>query len=172
MGCPITLHLTFKPWRLIEKFITIQSGQSGSLLTISVLDGESFHFDDDSWEQRGDKLEMIWSWEREEIFVELQLLATKLIEITVGPVSPWCAIHVRPVSCFLCLTGCKSLLLPQVNEILYTWSPILWKSGFAALMKTLLFLEALATELIELTLGPVVLWCALNMGQHTSYSVG
>ena len=88
MGCPITLHLTFKPWRLIEKFITIQSGQSGSLLTNSVLDGESFHFDDDSWEQRGDKLEMIWSWEREEIFVELQLLATKLIEITVGPVSP------------------------------------------------------------------------------------
>ena len=97
MGCPITFHLTFKPRGLIERFITIQNGESGSLHTISFLDGKCFHFDDDSWEQRGDTLEMIWSWESEEIFDELQLLATKLIELTVGPFSPWCALRVRGI---------------------------------------------------------------------------
>ena len=89
MGCPITFHLTFKPQarRLIKRFITIQNGESGSLLTITFLDGESFHFYHHWWEQSGNMLEMIWSWESEEIFDKLQLLATKLIELTVGPVS-------------------------------------------------------------------------------------
>ena len=53
MGCQITLHLRFKPHRLIEEFITIQDGESGRLLTITFLDGESFEFDHHSWEQKG-----------------------------------------------------------------------------------------------------------------------
>ena len=87
MGCAITFHLRFKSRRLIEKFITTEDGESGRLLTITFLDGETFEFDHHSWEQRGNTLEMIWSWESEEIFDEIQRLATKLIEITVGPVS-------------------------------------------------------------------------------------
>ena len=84
MGCPITFHLTFKPQRLIARSTTIQNGESGSLLTITFLDGESFPFYHRWWEQREDTLEMIWPWESEEIFDKLQLLATKLIELTVG----------------------------------------------------------------------------------------
>ena len=53
MGCPITLHLRFTPIWLIEKFITTQDGESGRLLTITFLDGESFEFDHHSWEQKG-----------------------------------------------------------------------------------------------------------------------
>ena len=61
MGCAITLHLTFEPRRLIERFIRIQNGESGSLLTISFEDWESFRFYQHGWERRGDTLEMIWS---------------------------------------------------------------------------------------------------------------
>ena len=54
--------------------------------TLTFLDGESFHFYHHRWEQGGNTLEMIWSWENEGIFDKLQLFATKLIEITVGPI--------------------------------------------------------------------------------------
>ena len=43
-------------------------------------------------EKRGNTLEMIRSlWNEEAIFDQLQLLATKLIELTIGPVSLWCS---------------------------------------------------------------------------------
>ena len=45
MGCAITFHLCFKSRRLIEKFITTEDGESGLLLKITFLDGESFEFD-------------------------------------------------------------------------------------------------------------------------------
>ena len=38
--CATSLHLTFKPCQLIEDFITIQNGESGSLHTVTFLDGE------------------------------------------------------------------------------------------------------------------------------------
>ena len=87
MGCPITLHLTFTPCWLIDTLITIKNEESGRLLKITFLDRESFEFDHHSWQLKKNTLQMIWSWESDEIFDEIQRLATKLIEITVGPVS-------------------------------------------------------------------------------------
>ena len=87
MGCPITLNLTFTPYQLIGDLITIEDEESGSLLKITFLDGESFEFDHHSWQLNENTLQMIWSWEREEIFQQIERLATQLIEFTVGPVS-------------------------------------------------------------------------------------
>ena len=87
MGGAITLNLTFTPYQLIGDLITIEDEESGSLLKITFLDGESFEFDHHSWQLKKNTLQMIWSCESEDIFDEIQRLATKLIEITVGPVS-------------------------------------------------------------------------------------
>ena len=87
MGGPITLNLTFTPYQLIGDLITIEDEESGSLLKITFLDGESFEFDHHSWQLKENTLQMIWSWEREEIFEQIERLATQLIEFTVGPVS-------------------------------------------------------------------------------------
>ena len=80
MGGPITLNLTFTPYQLIGDLITIEDEESGSLLKITFLDGESFEFDHHSWQLKENTLQMIWSWEREEIFEQIERLATKLIE--------------------------------------------------------------------------------------------
>ena len=87
MGCPITLNLTFWPYQLIGDLITIEDDESGNLLKITFLDGESFEFHNYSWQLKHDTLQMIWSWEGEEIFEPIASAATKLIELTVGPVS-------------------------------------------------------------------------------------
>ena len=87
MGGAITLNLTFTPYQLIGDLITIEDEESGSLLKITFLDGESFEFDHHSWQLNENTLQMIWSWEREEIFQQIERLATQLIEFTVGPVS-------------------------------------------------------------------------------------
>ena len=47
----VTLHLTLEPCRLVEIFITIQNAESGSLLILTFLDGESFQFYCHWWEQ-------------------------------------------------------------------------------------------------------------------------
>ena len=65
MCCQTTLHLTFEPCQLIERFITIQNAESGSLLTLTFLDGKSFQFYCHWWD---DRVDMIWSWENEGIF--------------------------------------------------------------------------------------------------------
>ena len=87
MGCPITLNLTFTPFQLISNLITTENEESGKLLRITFLDGKSFEFHNYSWQLKHDTLQMIWSWEGEEIFEPIASLATKLIELTVGPVS-------------------------------------------------------------------------------------
>ena len=87
MGCPITLNLTFTPFQLICDLITTEDEESGKLLKITFLDEKSFEFDNYSWQLKHGTLQMIWSWEEEEIFEPIASLATKLIELTVGPVS-------------------------------------------------------------------------------------
>ena len=87
MGCATTFNLTFTPYQLIGDLITIRDEESGSLLKITFLDGESFKFYYYSWQLKSNTLQMIWSWEGGEIFEEIERLATKLIEFTVGPMS-------------------------------------------------------------------------------------
>ena len=87
MGGAITLNLTFWPYQLVSDLITIEDDESGKLLKITFLDGKSFEFDNYSWQLKHGTLQMIWSWEEEEIFEPIASLATKLIELTVGPVS-------------------------------------------------------------------------------------
>ena len=81
-----TLRPTFEPYNLIKRFITTQNVESGRNHTLT-LEGESFQFYGRWWEKGVNMLKMIWSWENEETFDELQLLATKLIELIIGPVA-------------------------------------------------------------------------------------
>ena len=87
MGGAITLNLTFTPYQLIGDLITIEDEEPGNRLRITFLDGDSFEFNHYSWQLKKNTLQMIWSWERDEIFEQIERLATKLIEFTVGPVS-------------------------------------------------------------------------------------
>ena len=87
MGGAITLNLTFTPYQLIGDLITIEDEEPGNRLRITFLDGDCFEFNHYSWQLKENTLQMIWSWEREEIFEQIERLATKLIEFTVGPVS-------------------------------------------------------------------------------------